>query len=278
MNLRPEQYNKYIIEFIVEMFEENYSLEKIMYESGLHYEEIIAILNYAKVEIEKLREYIPNLTLNEDKIIICSDTHIGSKYENRTYLEDMVDYAIVNNIKSIVHGGDLLHSNKKGVKSDYEDLEDQLDHFLYYYSRARGVTNYVLLGNHDVHFMKKKPEAYEVISNRGDIKIIGAKRAYFNFNDLLISVFHKIDKYKMELPNIPADIYLYGHRHECRVKGNDIFIPTLSDDVKFYLDDKNKAGFLVMNDYGDIVTVDQVMVENKRLTKNESIYVKNKTL
>ena len=278
MNLRPEQYNPKLIDYVIELLEDDMPLDRIITVTGLEYEEIMGLLTYAKVSLDTLREYIPNLTITDDKAIICSDTHIGSKYENRGYIEMMLDYAIRNNITSIIHGGDLLHSNKKGVKRDYDDLEDQINHFLYYYSAARGITNYILLGNHDVHLMKRKPNAYEIINNRKDLKIIGVKKAYFEFSDLLVAIYHKIDKYKMELPNIPTDINLHGHRHECRVKDDNIWIPTLSDDVKMYFNETNAPGFLVMNDYKTAVGIDQILISNRRISKRDNIYVKNKTL
>jgi len=76
------------------------------------------------IKSNKNKKYMEINKINENKIIIISDTHIGSALENIDYLHIVYEYALKNNIKTILHGGDLLQGTYTNVlKEVHENLD-----------------------------------------------------------------------------------------------------------------------------------------------------------
>lgn len=184
--------------------------------------------------------YNPNLNINDSKIIIISDTHFCSTYENVSYLESVYSYALKNNIKTILHAGDLLQGLYRPVSKKYRTLEKQVEHLETIYPYDSSITNHILLGNHDFNIFNKDIEQCSIIS-RSDLNFLGIRKIYFNWNNHIFEVFHRCPKYTEELPFVPTILKLYGHSHKFAVHKSMISIPTLSDDLK----EETNPGFLV---------------------------------
>jgi hypothetical protein len=90
------------------------------------------------------------------KIPILCDTHFGFKndsqlfreYFNRFFQETFFPYIDANNIKEIVHLGDLMDRRKY---VNFETLKYVRENFVQPLA-DRGVTVHVMLGNHDVYY------------------------------------------------------------------------------------------------------------------------------
>lgn len=204
-------------------------------------------------------EEIKKEPILDSKIIIISDTHIGSIYENREYLDYVYEYAQKHNIKTILHGGDLLQGPYKNVKNKYRDMSNQIYHLLDIYPYDSSITNKIILGNHDFHIFDKDKSLLDLI-NRPDLNILGVRKSFLDWQGNLISISHKCTKYKIIIPNIPTLINFAGHAHKFAIhEKKGILIPTLSDDVKF----DSPPGFLVAT-----LTEDGLLVELISFTKN----------
>lgn len=180
-------------------------------------------------------------SINESKIIIISDTHIGSIYENISYIDAVYEYALKHNITNILHGGDLLQGPYKNVSNKYRDMETQINHLLEIYPQDASITNQIILGNHDFQIIKREQHLLELI-NRPDLNILGIRKSYFDWQGNLISISHKCPKYKVVIPNLETLINFAGHSHKFALHDRKgVLIPTLSDDIK----DNNVPGFLV---------------------------------
>lgn len=181
-----------------------------------------------------------DLNINDSKIIIIADTHFCSIYENISYLENVYNYALKNNIKTILHAGDLLQGIYRNVSKKYRTLERQVEHLEAIYPYDSSITNHILLGNHDFQIFNKDIEQCSIIS-RSDLNILGIKKIYFNWHNSLLELFHKCPKYPNEIKFIPTILKLYGHSHHFAIHKSTVLVPTLSDDLKV----DGLPGFLV---------------------------------
>ena len=139
-------------------------IEELLKKTKLNKQELISLL--IKNNIEYDIDLNKGKTIKENKILIISDTHIGSEYENISYLDMVYEFAIKNNITKIIHGGDLLQSTMKHVKQEYIDPEKQFKHFMSVYPNDRNITNYVTLGNHDLSILDKFEKGINIFKPR----------------------------------------------------------------------------------------------------------------
>ena len=77
---------------------------------------LYSILNSTGKYTDKLIGTLPQLFLPDDKIIIISDTHVGSKFERLRYIYEMFEFAKAHGVKTILHGGDIIEGNIKSKK------------------------------------------------------------------------------------------------------------------------------------------------------------------
>ncbi len=244
-------------------------IEELLKKTKLNKQELISLL--IKNNIEYDIDLNKGKTIKENKILIISDTHIGSEYENISYLDMVYEFAIKNNITKIIHGGDLLQSTMKHVKQEYIDPEKQFKHFMSVYPYDRNITNYVTLGNHDLSILDKFEKGINIFKPRKDIKILGFKRTYINWNDTTISILHECPKYQLEIPNLQTIVNLHGHRHNIKVSDTgSIHIPTLSDNVMSYGNNDNPyPGFLVAYIDKNNLYIEHYIIKSK--IKNKGI-------
>ena len=207
---------------------------------------------------------IPN---TEEKIIIISDTHFGSIYENLDYLKYVYEYATLNNIKTILHAGDLIQSTKRNVKKNYRDEYNQICHVIESYPKDSIIQNYILFGNHDYHTLKKDPKYLKLLSNRKDFNLLGTKRSYLTWHNQTISLIHHTPKFNLEIPNLETLVNFCGHTHKLSIHDKSIHVPTLSDDLK----DSSLPGFLVATIKSNILFIEHIYFEEKNIN-SELIY------
>ena len=200
----------------------------------------------ASIPDSDLRRLIPLKKIKEDKIIVISDTHYGSKLEDYNYINLVYNYAINNNIFKILHAGDFLQGTIRPNKS--KNMEEQISVVLKNYPYDKYIQNYILLGNHDYIALRKDINLLNYFNERKDLEILGFKKVYINWQNNLISLSHNLKKYKETIPRVGTIVKFCGHRHELFIKEKDnnskIYLPTLSNDIKYYESDKNYPGFV----------------------------------
>ncbi len=206
--------------------------------------------------------------ISEEKIIIISDTHIGSVYENMSYIKEVYEYALKHNIKTILHGGDLFQGPYKDVTNKYRKPENQILHLQKDYPQDNSISNKIILGNHDYQMFKKDWKLMRMM-RRADLDVIGIRKTYFDWQGNLISVSHKCPKYEVIIPNLETLINFAGHSHKFTIhEKKGIMIPTLSDDIKF----DSPPGFLVAtitdeSIYIELISFDKIMTNPKLVLK-----------
>ena len=182
--------------------------------------------------IDKMKKDYKNncsfINLQADKILLISDTHIGSKYENLMYLEQAKEIAKKRKINKLFHGGDI---GDGFIESEpiYKGYYDQIEYLLAAYSFFEDMEQYIMGGNHDRRYkdndldlLKLLPEVYP------NINPIGYYQTYFKVYNKLISFEHN-SKIRKNNKLIKPEFIIAGHSHKGVFKQNEVKLPTLSD-------------------------------------------------
>ena len=245
---------------------ENNILLSILYSTG----------KYDK-EVNKL---LCKTSISNKKILINSDSHYCSIYENMNYTYGMFDFAAANGFNVILNGGDIIEGDVK-PRNDLNVIQ-QAEYFINEYPFDENIKTYALLGNHDYRAINKHPFVKGILSSRDDINILDLKKSFINWDGNIISLQHTIDSYKLRLPYTIECLCFKGHSHYYHIrkktcgKSERIFIPAMCDDPVINLSntelDKNatRPGFLTAEIFDDnIVVVHYSFINNKIEKKNE---------
>ena len=208
---------------------------------------LYSILNSTGKYNEQLIGTLPQLFLPDDKIIIISDTHFGSKFEKLRYIYEVFEFAKAHGVKTILHGGDIIEGNIKSKKG-FSSIK-QANYFIEKYPHDDEITTHALFGNHDFLAITRNPEVGEVLKSREDVLPLGYKKAYINLNGTIISLQHEIEDYKLCLPLKGEYISFKGHSHfyhireQKQMKNERIFIPALCNDKVYLASTTPKTSF-----------------------------------
>lgn len=173
---------------------------------------------------------LPN-NLEHLKLLLISDTHLGSKYDRIDILKYLYAKAEDNNIKYILHSGDFTDGRSNRPEQVYElrepSFEGQVDYCVDKYPKYSGKT-YVIQGNHDDWWYKSAgSEIVKAIAKqREDLIYLGADIADLKIGNLKVRLFHSsgggayAKSYKLQkyLDTIPSEerphILQTGHIHQ----------------------------------------------------------------
>ena len=152
--------------------------------------QVTLIRNYGHEKlVDDLSYEIVDNSINT-KIMLISDTRLGSIYEQITILNDLYEKSKSVGVKYVFLTGDVVEGIYSGAKSIYNSTlhcngyVDQAEHVAKMFPRVDGITTYFLTGEHDLSFLKtdNKIDIGEVISQkREDMKYLGPRRRKVNF-------------------------------------------------------------------------------------------------
>lgn len=119
------------------------------------------ILNGKRIALQNLEPSTHNRAWDgttELKIAIIGDTHFGSKYAQRTHLQNFYDICAAEGIKDVYHAGDLTDGIKMRPGHEYElyavSAGDMIDDVVVNYPKREGITTHFITGNHDASIYK----------------------------------------------------------------------------------------------------------------------------
>lgn len=210
---------------------------KVDINNVLDYQIILSQLKNVYVDENDLKEILPIFSFNDDEIIVTSDTHYGSIYENYDYIRLVYDFAKKNNIRTIINGGDFIQGTYRPLKYPNRNVFELTEEVLDRYPYDESIHNYILLGNHDYTLLKKSIDTtFELFQKRDDIKIMGLKQLYIKWKEYLVFMYHYIPKVRMYTPRLNTLIKLYGHHHDYNYTDDleKFYLPSLCGDVKYY--------------------------------------------
>jgi len=209
-----------VIGLITLMEEEGYNInftngEIIFYKNPIKNQDVYEIPN----NLEKLR------------LLLISDTHLGSKYDRLDILRYLYAKADDKGVQHILHSGDFTDGRSNRPEQVYElkepSYQGQVDYCIDKYPTFGGKT-YAIQGNHDDWWYKNAgSEILKAIAKqRDDIIYLGPDVADLKIGKLRIRLFHgsggnayaksyKLQKYLDTIPLAERpDILQTGHIHQ----------------------------------------------------------------
>ncbi len=167
------------------------------------YKEVEGEEEPAKVQVTLIRNFgheklIDDLSYEiidndeKTKIMLISDTRLGSIYEQVTILNDLYLKAKQMGVKYVFLTGDVVEGLYTGVKSIYNSTlhkngyEDQAEYVSQMFPRVEGITTYFVTGEHDLSFLKTKEKVdigTLIASKREDMIYLGPRRRKVTFTN-----------------------------------------------------------------------------------------------
>lgn len=193
------------------------------------------ILQYFLFKYEQNYHYnypLSKTSLNENRIMFISDTHYGNPQdENDRLVYIAYNEAIRQNIKTVVHIGDLIEAgcinHEKTYGEVYNELKKAID------SMPNEVTTKLLLGNHDYSAIRTYPNILKCYFQQQKLDILGMMKVLLNWQDIAdIYLYHDIKQLKDKNPLEQHGILrIEGHHHylDFLEKYRMLYLPSLSN-------------------------------------------------
>lgn len=137
----------------------------------------------------------------EETFMVVSDSHLGSIYEQLSFLNYCYDVALERGIKKVYHVGDISDGYYTNRPEQIYSLhaigfDNQADYIIRHYPKREGITTYFITGNHDdTHIRNGGADIGKKISAvRPDMVYlgIGFARIYLTDN-CIMDMFHPLD-------------------------------------------------------------------------------------
>lgn len=242
---------------------------------------------------------LPN-NLEHLKLLLISDTHLGSKYDRVDILKYLYSKAEEEGVKYILHSGDFTDGRSNRAEQIYElrepSYEGQVQYCINKYPKFSGKT-YAIQGNHDDWWYKSTGSEIlkSIAKERDDIIYLGPDVADLKIGKLKIRLFHgsggnayaksyKLQKY---LDSIPMEerphILQTGHIHQAFYMKQDkthCFQTSCLEDQTPYCRGMGLANEkscwwvnVDFDDKGNVYNVSPILetFENKKLIKKNKI-------
>ncbi len=171
-----------------------YGLVEILKRQGY----LLEILNnkIEKVKIKKSNEiYELKNELSHLKLLLISDTHLGSKYDRLDILRYLYEKAENKNVNYILHSGDLT-DGLSGRPQQIYDLREQSysgqrDYVIEKYPHSK-IPTYIISGNHDLWWVKQcgSDIIQDICNQREDLHYLGSDCEDLKIGKLKIRLYH----------------------------------------------------------------------------------------
>ena len=173
---------------------------------------------------------IPN-NLDHIKLLMLSDTHLGSKYDRLDILKYLYNKAWINGVNYILHSGDVTEGRSNRPEQIYSlkecSYEGQRDYVIDKYPKSE-IPTYMISGNHDLWWIKNcgTDIVKDICRNRDDLIYLGSDCEDLKIGKLKIRLYHgkggqayaksyKLQKYVDQIPSKEKPHILQtGHIHQ----------------------------------------------------------------
>lgn len=181
---------------------------------------------------------ITETSIHDDKLLFIADTHIGSEYENRDFIDGAYNYAVKNGIKTAIHLGDFVEGKCRQVywNRGKDELRNEIERAISYLPNE--VKTKLLFGNHDlsVFNFKSYPELLDLFFLSSKLDILGLGRIILNWNNIPIGLKHEVSHKLAHIDDkfMKEAVMVCGHSHiyECDETDRIIKVPSLSNELK----------------------------------------------
>ena len=198
--------------------------------------------------LKAIKEYYNSLKIDDNRCLVISDTHIGRLSQNEEEehynicmdshvhlfnekgLYNAYSYAYKNNIKNIIHAGDLLEG-ASNIGASRVNANNQFKYLYKKYPNNKDIKTYILYGNHDYNLIRYNGYNDNYFNFNNNIEIIGVNYSYMSFCNNLVKISHFCSASK-HYKNIqmPFNFELSGHSHVFSINEEErlIKVPSLS--------------------------------------------------
>jgi len=230
LQLKKRPYIKGIMKDLNLQEYEVYGLVELLKQRGYLFD----IIDGKVVKVKPVKENdvyaIPN-SLEHLKLLLISDTHLGSKYDRLDILRYLYQKAEDNNVDYVLHSGDLTEGLSGRPQQIYEIKEPsytgQRDYVIDKYPKS-SIPTYLIAGNHDLWWVKQcGADICKDISNqRPDLHYLGSDCEDLMIGKLRVRLYHgkggssyarsyKLQKYFDTIPlEERPHILQTGHIHQ----------------------------------------------------------------
>lgn len=153
-----------------------------------------------KIILPEENEYCVETNLKKIKIGIVSDTHLCSKYQQLTLLNEAYKDFHSRGINTVLHIGDLTDGDYKNRPDHIYSLfrigaSDQAEYVCEMYPKIKGMKTYFIQGSHDAtHIKNGGADLGKMVSQaRKDMVNLGMDTATFKLNNCKIKMLHPGD-------------------------------------------------------------------------------------
>jgi len=194
------------------------------------------VMTFHKKKKNKTTQYISRDKegLIETNLCVISDTHLGTKEQQLTLINEVYKEAHKRGITTVLHIGDVLDGDYTQVRKEQtyqlflRGFDEQVGYVIDMYPHVEGITTYFIQGSHDeTHLKNGGATAGAWIDRcRDDMIYLGQDKATFKINNLKILMDHpgggnaKSYSYKPQQaieglnPGEKPNILLQGHYHK----------------------------------------------------------------
>ncbi len=235
---------------------ELYGLVELLKDSGYQIERQGEKFIFMKEQVIKEKDVFQIPSGTKQKLMLVSDTHLGSKYDRLDILKALYKRAQEEEIETVFHVGDLTDGNYP-VRPQHEfelkahGADEQLDYVVKNYPKVEGIQTMFISGNHDFSHMRTGGfDIGRAVGNaREDMTYLGQDVADVKYGKTRIRLFHgskgssyaksyRIQKYVEQIPgDEKPDMLLMGHYHNSfYMKYADIHcfqVPAIVDQTPF---------------------------------------------
>lgn len=210
---------------------EVYGLVQILINRGLLYNIVDGKIIKLDKPIKNDDVYKINHTLEHLRLLLISDTHLGSKYDRLDILRYLYQKAEDSKVDYILHSGDMT-DGLSGRPQQIHELREtsytgQRDYVIDKYPRS-DIKTYFIAGNHDLWWIKQcgSDICKDISNNRDDLIYLGSDCEDLKIGKLKIRLYHgkggsayaksyKLQKYLdgIQADELP-DILQAGHTHQ----------------------------------------------------------------
>jgi predicted phosphodiesterase len=190
------------------------------------------LVKQAQVENKEFKMDTSRFSGDKIRLGVVSDTHLGSKYQQITFLNAAYDYFAEQGITDVLHAGDMVAGNGRVYRGQVYELfrqgaDETIDYAVAHYPKRDGITTHVIAGNHDLSFLSS--DGLDVVkaicSQRDDLSYLGHYSAMVTIGKLRIGLHHgeggvsyarsyKLQKLIEQLsPDNKPHIFVLGHYH-----------------------------------------------------------------
>jgi len=242
---------------IITMIDNNYTFNDILIENNINNYKLLNIFYYllskekdiSSDTLKKIRnifyEEFSFLNLQDSKILIISDTHVGSKNQNFEYIKQAEYTAQKENINSVFHLGDI--GDGQVDKTLFQTTRKEVNYLLENYNFFLNYPQYLLGGNHDEKYQRENYDILKLLQEiNPNIIPIGYRQAYFRIFNKVIALEHESKQHKKHHHLVNPNFIITGHSHKSRFKEKEVYVPSLSDVVPNQNVEGNEPGFMIL--------------------------------